>query len=111
MSNGVDDNSQVRGHAGDPGNKRCAQLAVQAAQQADLPIDQGCESPAVSTTTYTELSTKEGYMPSSNSASVTFAHWSLAVAKPARMACFTASARSQIPSLIVMVAEISVPST
>ena len=63
MSNGVDDNSQVRGHAGDPGNKRCAQLAVQAAQQADLPIDQGCESPTVSTTTYTELSTKEDYMP------------------------------------------------
>ena len=35
----------VRGHAGNPENERCDQLAVQAAHQEDLPIDQGYESP------------------------------------------------------------------
>ena len=31
----------VRGHAGNPENERCDQLAVQAAQQSNLPIDKG----------------------------------------------------------------------
>ena len=35
----------VRGHAGNPGNERCDQLAVQAAHQENLLIDQGYESP------------------------------------------------------------------
>ena len=34
----------VRGHAGDPGNERCDQLALQATQQTALPIDSGYES-------------------------------------------------------------------
>jgi ribonuclease HI len=34
----------VRGHAGDPENERCDRLAVAAAQDADLPIDEGYES-------------------------------------------------------------------
>jgi ribonuclease HI len=33
--------SWVRGHAGTPENKRCDELAVQAAQQPDLPCDEG----------------------------------------------------------------------
>ena len=35
----------VRGHSGDPENERCDQLAVQAAHQRDLPVDEGYESP------------------------------------------------------------------
>ena len=35
----------VRGHAGNPDNERCDQLAVQAAHQKNLPIDEGYESP------------------------------------------------------------------
>ncbi|BBO86071.1 ribonuclease HI [Desulfosarcina ovata] len=31
----------VRGHAGNPGNERCDQLATQAAAQKDLPVDSG----------------------------------------------------------------------
>ena len=31
----------VRGHAGNPENERCDQLAVKAAQQSNLPIDKG----------------------------------------------------------------------
>ena len=34
----------VRGHAGNPGNERCDQLATQAARQKNLPIDEGYES-------------------------------------------------------------------
>jgi ribonuclease HI len=34
----------VRGHAGDPENERCDQLALQATQQTALPIDSGYES-------------------------------------------------------------------
>ena len=34
----------VRGHAGNPGNERCDQLATQAARQKDLPLDEGYES-------------------------------------------------------------------
>ena len=34
----------VRGHAGNPENERCDQLAVQAAYQKDLPVDEGYES-------------------------------------------------------------------
>ena len=34
----------VRGHSGDPENERCDQLAVQAAHQRDLPVDEGYES-------------------------------------------------------------------
>ena len=37
----------VRGHAGNPENERCDQLAVQAAQQSNLPIDDGYESPSI----------------------------------------------------------------
>ena len=37
----------VRGHAGDPENERCDQLAVQAAHQENLPVDEGYESPAM----------------------------------------------------------------
>ncbi len=37
----------VRGHAGNPENERCDQLAVQAAHQNNLPIDDGYESPAI----------------------------------------------------------------
>ncbi len=37
----------VRGHAGDPENERCDQLAVQAARGQDLQIDDGYESPSV----------------------------------------------------------------
>ena len=37
----------VRGHAGDPENERCDQLAVQAAHQKDLPADEGYESPSL----------------------------------------------------------------
>jgi ribonuclease HI len=33
----------VRGHAGNPANERCDQLATQAAAQADLPADRGYE--------------------------------------------------------------------
>ena len=36
----------VRGHAGNPENERCDQLAVQAAHQKQLPVDEGYESPA-----------------------------------------------------------------
>ena len=35
----------VRGHAGNPENERCDRLAVRAAQQPDLPIDDGYEQP------------------------------------------------------------------
>ena len=35
----------VKGHSGDPENERCDQLAVQAAQQLELPTDEGYESP------------------------------------------------------------------
>jgi ribonuclease HI len=35
----------VRGHAGHPENERCDRLAVQAAQQPDLLIDEGYERP------------------------------------------------------------------
>ena len=35
----------VRGHAGDPDNERCDELAVQAAHQRNLPVDEGYESP------------------------------------------------------------------
>ena len=35
----------VRGHADDPDNERCDQLANQAASRKDLPIDKGYESP------------------------------------------------------------------
>ena len=35
----------VRGHAHDPDNERCDQLANQAALRKDLPIDKGYESP------------------------------------------------------------------
>ena len=35
----------VKGHAGNPENERCDQLAVQAAQQLELPEDEGYESP------------------------------------------------------------------
>ncbi len=34
----------IRGHAGHPENERCDQLAVQAAQQYDLPPDHGYEA-------------------------------------------------------------------
>ena len=34
----------VRGHSGDPENERCDQLAVQAAHQQGLPVDEGYES-------------------------------------------------------------------
>ena len=37
----------VRGHAGDPENERCDQLAVQAAHGKDLPPDEGYETPVV----------------------------------------------------------------
>ena len=37
----------VRGHAGDPENERCDQLAVQAAHGKDLPADEGYETPMV----------------------------------------------------------------
>ena len=33
----------VRGHAGDSENERCDQLAVQAAHEANLPVDEGYE--------------------------------------------------------------------
>ena len=36
----------VRGHAGDPENERCDQLAVQAAHKKGLPADEGYESSA-----------------------------------------------------------------
>ena len=36
----------VKGHAGNPGNERCDQLAVQAASEADLPPDQEYEGGA-----------------------------------------------------------------
>ena len=36
----------VRGHAGNPDNERCDQLATQAAQQSNLLIDEGYESPS-----------------------------------------------------------------
>jgi ribonuclease HI len=39
----------VRGHAGDPENERCDQLAVEAAQGQDLAIDCGFESPQLPT--------------------------------------------------------------
>lgn len=35
----------VKGHAGNPGNERCDQLATQAAAQGDLPADDGYEVP------------------------------------------------------------------
>ena len=35
----------VRGHAGIPQNERCDRLAVLAAQQSNLPVDEGYESP------------------------------------------------------------------
>ena len=34
----------VRGHSGDPDNERCDQLAVQAANEDTLPLDEGYES-------------------------------------------------------------------
>ena len=37
----------VRGHAGNTENERCDQLAVQAAQQNNLPIDDGYETPSI----------------------------------------------------------------
>ena len=37
----------VPGHAGDPENERCDQLAVQAAHQRELPPDEGYESPSL----------------------------------------------------------------
>ena len=37
----------LRGHAGNPENERCDQLAVQAARQTDLPQDKGYESPSI----------------------------------------------------------------
>ena len=37
----------VRGHAGDPENERCDQLAVQAAHRENLPLDDGYESPSL----------------------------------------------------------------
>ena len=37
----------VRGHADDPDNERCDQLANQAALRKDLPIDKGYESPGL----------------------------------------------------------------
>ena len=37
----------VRGHAGDPNNERCDQLAVQAAHGKDLPADEGYETPVM----------------------------------------------------------------
>ena len=37
----------VRGHANDPNNERCDQLANQAALRRDLPIDKGYESPGL----------------------------------------------------------------
>ena len=37
----------VRGHAGDPENERCDQLAVKAAHGKDLPADEGYETPLV----------------------------------------------------------------
>jgi ribonuclease HI len=36
----------VKGHAGNPGNERCDQLATQAAAQPDLPADEGYEGRA-----------------------------------------------------------------
>lgn len=42
----------VRGHAGDPENERCDQLAVQAARGQDLQIDAGYEWPSA---TYRDL--------------------------------------------------------
>ena len=35
----------VRGHAGDPENERCDQLAFEAAHKKDLQVDEGYESP------------------------------------------------------------------
>ena len=37
----------VRGHAGDPENERCDQLAVKAAHRKNLPADEGYETPLV----------------------------------------------------------------
>ena len=37
----------VRGHAGNPDNECCDQLATQAARQKKLPIDEGYESPVM----------------------------------------------------------------
>ena len=37
----------VRGHAGDPENERCDQLAVQASHEKELITDEGYESPSV----------------------------------------------------------------
>ena len=37
----------VPGHAGDPENERCDQLAVQAAHQRELPPDEGYEAPSL----------------------------------------------------------------
>ena len=37
----------VKGHAGNPQNERCDQLATEAAQRNDLPVDEGYESPSV----------------------------------------------------------------
>ena len=37
----------VRGHVGNPENERCDQLAVQAARQKDLPLDEGYGAPQV----------------------------------------------------------------
>ena len=37
----------VRGHAGNPENERCDQLATQAAHREDLPIDEGYETLAM----------------------------------------------------------------
>ena len=37
----------VRGHSGDPENERCDQLAVQAAHQEDLPMDDCFETPSI----------------------------------------------------------------
>ena len=37
----------VKGHAGNPQNERCDQLATEAAQQNNLAVDEGYESPSV----------------------------------------------------------------
>ena len=42
----------VKGHAGIPQNERCDQLATEAAQQQDLPIDTGYESRQLVQTTF-----------------------------------------------------------
>jgi ribonuclease HI len=36
----------VKGHAGHRENERCDELAVQATQQGNLPVDEGCKGPS-----------------------------------------------------------------